>query len=236
MKYRISINQQVLAETQLDLLDTAILDYIHFICTSRNPKIENSRRQDDVGIWTWVDYSHLMSSMPLLRIKTRSSVTPRIRKVEKEGFILTKKHGRRLYVLLEAKIDTLFVKTNDTVHLDERSSAVIVRPNEPIRNIDKEYNNKEEKKLTPAEEAILFFTNPSYQEEVIAWLKEKGCPDDIARRECIKFISYWTELNKSGKKQRWEMEKTFEIRRRIATWLSRAGSFKSRSKGREVIL
>jgi hypothetical protein len=33
------------------------------------------------------------------------------------------------------------------------------------------------------------------------------------------FFNYWSEA--SGKKMRWEMEKVFEIKRRLATWKSR---------------
>jgi len=36
-----------------------------------------------------------------------------------------------------------------------------------------------------------------------------------------KFCNYWTEKNKSKTKMRWELEKTFEIMRRLVTWASR---------------
>ena len=36
-----------------------------------------------------------------------------------------------------------------------------------------------------------------------------------------KFCNYWTEKNKSGTKMRWELERVFEISRRLATWASR---------------
>ncbi len=47
------------------------------------------------------------------------------------------------------------------------------------------------------------------------------------RGELDKFASYWSELTKDGKRQRWELEKTFEVRRRIVTWLSRINTFTS---------
>ncbi len=50
---------------------------------------------------------------------------------------------------------------------------------------------------------------------------------DIADRELDKFISYWTEPTKSGKKQRWQTEKTFEVRRRLSTWM---GNFEKYTK------
>lgn len=38
------------------------------------------------------------------------------------------------------------------------------------------------------------------------------------------FIRYWTELNQSKTKMRFQMEKTFEISKRLATWKSRSNS------------
>ena len=34
------------------------------------------------------------------------------------------------------------------------------------------------------------------------------------------FIAYWTEPNKSGTKMRFEMEKTWELKRRLSRWAS----------------
>lgn len=42
--------------------------------------------------------------------------------------------------------------------------------------------------------------------------------------EFDRFVNYWCELTLSGKKQRWQTEKVFEVRRRLATWFSRVGS------------
>ena len=35
------------------------------------------------------------------------------------------------------------------------------------------------------------------------------------------FVNYWTEKNKSGTKMRFELEKVFEVSKRLATWASR---------------
>ena len=40
-----------------------------------------------------------------------------------------------------------------------------------------------------------------------------------------KFCDYWTEKNKSGTKMRWELQQTFEIRKRLATWTSKDNEF-----------
>jgi hypothetical protein len=66
VKYSININQLVLAETSLDIGDAAILDFLTFICNSRNEKVEAERIRDERGSCTWVDYGHLLRDMPLL--------------------------------------------------------------------------------------------------------------------------------------------------------------------------
>jgi hypothetical protein len=45
------------------------------------------------------------------------------------------------------------------------------------------------------------------------------------------FINYWTEPNPSKTKMRWEMEKVFDIPRRLATWASRQKNFSSGVSG-----
>lgn len=75
---------------------------------------------------------------------------------------------------------------------------------------------------TPSEKAFLFFSQRDEREKVITDLISNGNDEDFIRQEVHKFCVYWTEPSRSGKKLRWDMEKTFEIRRRIDYWLSRA--------------
>lgn len=42
------------------------------------------------------------------------------------------------------------------------------------------------------------------------------------------FFSYWSETNRSGSKMRFEMEKAWELNRRLANWASRDKDFKSK--------
>jgi len=44
------------------------------------------------------------------------------------------------------------------------------------------------------------------------------------------FISYWTEPNKAQTKMRFEMQKTFEIGRRLASWEKNSKNFKKTEK------
>lgn len=64
-----------------------------------------------------------------------------------------------------------------------------------------------------------------YRVKFINELIKKGIDENTVRRELTKFISYWTEPTKNGKKQRWELEKTFEVGRRLATWFSKSSQY-----------
>ena len=102
-------------------------------------------------------------------------------------------------------------------------------------SIDKDSIEGEE--LTPSQKAKEFFNNHELQEKVINSLIEKGINKELVKREINKFISYWTELNKSGTKQRWELEKTFEVNKRLATWFNKIQEFNFRSeKDKKVII
>lgn len=96
-----------------------------------------------------------------------------------------------------------------------------------------EENRKEENRITqsggkpptPAEQAREFFNKPEKQLEVLLALQNKYGQKDLLSAELKKFIEYWTELNKSGTKQRWEQQLTFEVKRRLATWLNNIKNF-----------
>ncbi|MBI2550839.1 DUF4373 domain-containing protein [Candidatus Uhrbacteria bacterium] len=46
------------------------------------------------------------------------------------------------------------------------------------------------------------------------------------------FAEYWTEKNKNGNKQRWELEKTFEVKKRLATWRRKTEEYNSKFYGK----
>jgi hypothetical protein len=55
---------------------------------------------------------------------------------------------------------------------------------------------------------------------------------DELNTEYDNFYSYWTEKNNKGK-ERWEMEKFFNIERRIKTWMTNSTKFKTNGTNNE---
>jgi len=154
MKYNININQLVLSETILDLVDCSILDWMIIICSSKSSRIEQQR----IDGWTWIDYSQLLRDMPLLRIKSKGALTPRIKKIRDTGFIETDiKTGDRLFIRLTDKVDSLFLST---VHSDERyrssKRTPTVHENEHIIILDN-HNTKLEDTKSPIGDAFALF-------------------------------------------------------------------------------
>ena len=150
MKYFILINQQVLSETELDIIDGAILDYIYFYCNSQNEKVKKQRITDENEIWTWVDYSRLLEDMPMLKIKSIGAITSRVNKIENSGYIKTKRFQHmKKYFRMTAKSDGLFIQMNRAIHTNEQpyssKRTIPIHINEPIKikvNKDKKIKTK----------------------------------------------------------------------------------------------
>jgi len=87
---------------------------------------------------------------------------------------------------------------------------------------------------TPADETRNFFNDFILQEKMIDYLVSKGLDSQNALFQIQKFINYWTEKNKSGTKQKWELEKTFEIKKRLATWLSNMNQFNKNYQNKTI--
>ena len=98
--------------------------------------------------------------------------------------------------------------------------------------------------LTPKRKAEMFFDSVKNQDTNFnIFINQLSTKNQVSSQkienELIKFADYWTELNSTGTKARWQLQKTFEVRRRLKTWFERAkfNNFSTQSnKGRNVIL
>lgn len=108
-------------------------------------------------------------------------------------------------------------------------------PSKEKRREEKRTEEKIDKEIvasapTPKQTASKFFEvvlkkNSEFDELVQTIATNSRASPDLVSREIIKFASYWTELNLTGKKQKWEMQSTFEVKRRLSTWFGNVKSF-----------
>lgn len=103
----------------------------------------------------------------------------------------------------------------------ELSSGLASAPLEE-RRVEK--NSIEQRSVTPSQEALAFFRGESPYQEFLETFS-KGKDRATIEKEFRKFTLYWTESNKSGTRVRWQQQGTFEVKRRLFTWLSRADSY-----------
>lgn len=151
-------------------------------------------------------------------VKSRASTS-------KHGFTDTSKHG-----LTRTSKDGFTHKRKErnikeTIQKKGEQLAVATHPVNGVAIIS------DKNTISPKQEARDFFDNDETRENIIRHLSEKY-PEEIIRAEINKFVSYWSELNPTGTKQRWQMQPTFEIKRRLATWFEKVKNFNTKPAGR----
>ncbi len=70
--------------------------------------------------------------------------------------------------------------------------------------------------------------------KLIELLKKRGVPEPTAILEIQKFLNHWTELNQSGTKQLWQLKKTFEVNKRLATWFGNIGKWSNNKQKSKI--
>jgi len=115
-----------------------------------------------------------------------------------------------------------------------RQNTVTVKPPTKDNKVSKDNkyilkdNKEKEKTVSPAEEMRRFLEGKELSFKLAELIIEKtGMPMDKVVRELNNFKGYWSELNKSGTKQRWELERTFQLQRRLSVWFRNAEKFRN---------
>jgi len=132
-------------------------------------------------------------------------------RLEKEGYI------ERIY---SDKARTKRAEIKTKVHFGNPMAPGPLTPATP-----------EPQEETPGEFAKRFFgRDEGAVEPIIQTIIEKtNAPEDLVRQEIDAFIVYWTEPNSTGSKLLWQKQPTFEVTRRIATWLRNKKQFSAKT-------
>ena len=121
----------------------------------------------------------------------------------------------------EQVLDTLSIPYTYPIDTPSNHKSVISN-HKPVSNI---YNTT----LSSKTKELL---NKEQKEELIEYLEKKGIDKSLAITEINKFISYWTEKNHTGTKERWQLQKTFEIKRRLTNWFNNINKFGGKNEKR----
>lgn len=98
------------------------------------------------------------------------------------------------------------VNVNGNVNENVDSSSIIYSPKNENFDADKSATNKPQSK-----------TIEERKNDFMKMVAENGV-EKYGQEMCRDFFDYWTESNPNGKKMRFEMQKVFDIKKRLATW------------------
>ena len=121
-------------------------------------------------------------------------------------------------------------------------SYELVVSNSTLSKVNVKVNVKDKVNINGAQNQISSFNSPQNETrrffqavkdgsielvEFVKALAEKNRADEnIIKNEILKFVNYWTEKSQTGKYERWELQRTFEVNRRMATWFGNVDKFK----------
>ena len=153
--------------------------------------IDNNTIQDE---WFFNTAENIENDTTLSRHKQSIA----IKNLVKKGFIKTKLKGLPAtlhFKIIENKIVN-FLKTSikKTLKLDI-----------------KKLNTNKNKLIRITNNKSLSIRAQEFQEEVFM--------SNLSTDICQEFIDYWTETNKSNSKMKFELERTFDIKKRVARWI-----------------
>ena len=177
---------------------------------------EGNRKKD----WDWVSYTQFSK---LTDIKRRNCIDC-IKSLVSKRILLKKENS---YKFNQNYNEWVVSKRTPSVQkhtgvVSKRIQKVVSKSRPTIDNKDTITIERE----TPSQKASSFFLKEKRYEEIYNKLLTEGAiAKEVLDRELPKFIRYWTEPNKLGTKQRWQLQETFDVGRRLITWFNNIRSF-----------
>lgn len=110
---------------------------------------------------------------------------------------------------LELALDNEGMFTRTEAHLLDYLAKCLNTDSSPARETEVNKLKEEEKKPKP--------TIAEREKEFWERIRQAG-KDKYSKEMCLKFYRYWTETNEGGKKMRFEMQKVFDLPKRLVTW------------------
>lgn len=131
MKYTITINQHAIFVNGLvnktDAIDWIIVDYLKDFALYKKARKMVYQNQE----YIWLNYAHLINSLPVTKINGKSPISRRISKLKKLGLIKTYKDedNTLYYTFTDKLIDICFSRQSDIDRLRKSSSTCHSREN-----------------------------------------------------------------------------------------------------------
>jgi hypothetical protein len=129
MKYTITINQYAVFTNGLinktDFTDWAIIDYLKDFAIYKKAKRIVFQKEE----YIWLNYNHLIVSLPLIKFKSKSALSQRINKLRQLGLIKTcqDKDNTLYFTFTDKLIDICFARQTDLNRIKAQNSTYPVK-------------------------------------------------------------------------------------------------------------
>ena len=188
--------------------------------------------------WRWIEIKKWERLTSIWNLSSETGLSPMqvrycIKKLKTTNEITIKTTNNYTLIKLNNydKYNWDNIQVNKRVTNEQQTSNKRVTTNKEGKKGKKEKNilvtNMEEeisKEILPPKNKITFqdLLKENFNEDFINKLKVKyGITSEELKTETELFILYWTEKSPNWNKEKWEMEKTYEIQRRFYTWLAK---------------
>ena len=119
-------------------------------------------------------------------------------------------------------------RKNTFVHERERTCTNV--PKRTPKDKDNDNDNDKDKNTSNDVSVIVAPSDDALQKRAEKFYNSLVPYVELYGRDMVReFYNYWTEPNKSGTKMRYELEKTWDAKRRVATWANRQHTFSART-------
>ena len=217
-------------ELGLNLVRYCIADSIYHLSNNPDSKVQG---------WCYASKEHIAR---FLGVASRT-VFSHIKWLIKEGLVekdeetkylrTTKKWYEKVVLMKMRKEYEEIARPMKKLHSGSEEVAHIGC--EETSHYNNNINNNNNKERTPSQKMKLFLIDLEEPKRIARAISEKSnLTYENVLSELKNFAGYWSELNKPGTKQRWQLEKTFELRRRLGTWFKNAGKFNSNQKAKQL--
>ena len=190
--------------------------------TLDNPILKTSKKFSTFEAWIWLllNVNHkerkVVMGTSIYKVKKGAMITSMRKLCKRFGWGNSR---LRTFLLLLQKDEMAVVKTNHSLTQITLLNYEILQESKSVPNYKQptskslpntNKNDNNENKRT---------RENKFNDKVKELFDEKYPSVDISVLE--DFCNYWTESNPTGKKMRYEMQQTFDISRRLTTWLSK---------------
>lgn len=231
MQYSFTINQIAVIENQLqdklDIVDVALFDFISKLmgrATSNKECIEGIH-------YTEVRAKIVARDCPFLHINNRETFNKRMNKLVSAGLLIryprNQQENKSLYAQ-GANYDVLYFDNQSSLTPCQQPLTPHVSDNlHPLSavadtTIIKNNHSKETKPIGLVQKAEPKPKKLSLEERMEAFRVSLIPFVENYGKEMIRaFYNYWSEPTLDGKKMKWELKETFELKRRLLYWYNR---------------